>query len=334
MDISVIVPVYNEEQNIPEFLRRTIPILEGLASQFEIIFAMDPSSDRTEEVILERRAEDPRIKLLKFSRRFGQPMATLAGLQYCQGDAAIVIDVDLQDPPELIAEMVAAWRSGYDVVLAKRRSRRGRDAAEALCVVRRIPGDQQDRRGQHPRQHGRFPPVEPAGGQRTLAAEGVPRVPPRDGGPGRLPPNVDSLRSARPIHRPRQLQPLFRLAAHRIERADLLFHLPAVADDPVRFPDCRIVVLPGSRLRHHETVRFSLSDGESHDCDLGPLHGRNPIDLHRHSRGIHRADLRGGAAAAEVHRRFRGGILRRPRRIPRPGGAAARELPATRGIAA
>ena len=125
MDCSVIVPVYNEEKNIPEFLHRTLPILEGITSGFEVIFAMDPSSDRTEDVILNRRSKDPRIKLLKFSRRFGQPMATLAGLQYCQGEAAIVIDVNLQDPPELIREMVAQWRNGCDVVMAQRRSRSG-----------------------------------------------------------------------------------------------------------------------------------------------------------------------------------------------------------------
>jgi dolichol-phosphate mannosyltransferase len=132
MELSVIVPVYKEERNIPEFLRRTVPILEGITGDFEIIFAMDPSPDRTEEVILDERSREPRIKLLKFSRRFGQPMATLAGLQYCRGEAAIVIDVDLQDPPELIREMVAQWRSGYDVVMAQRRRRTGETLVKRL----------------------------------------------------------------------------------------------------------------------------------------------------------------------------------------------------------
>ena len=153
MDLSVIVPVYNEEKNIPEFLHRTLPILEGIAASFEIIFAMDPSSDRTEEVILDQRSKDRRIKLLKFSRRFGQPMATLAGLQYCQGDAAIVINVNLQDPPELIREMVARWRE---------RLRRGdgptaqpdrRNLGQTHRVLLGIPVDQQGRRGQYPSQH-------------------------------------------------------------------------------------------------------------------------------------------------------------------------------------
>ena len=125
MLLSIVVPVYKEEKNIPEFLRQIRPILAGLKEDHEIIFAMDPSPDRTEEVILEARAADQRIKLLKFSRRFGQPMAILAGLHYSRGDAVIVIDVDLQDPPELVAAMVAKWHEGYEVVLPQRRQRTG-----------------------------------------------------------------------------------------------------------------------------------------------------------------------------------------------------------------
>jgi dolichol-phosphate mannosyltransferase len=125
MLLSIVVPVYREEKNIPEYLRRVRPILSGVTEDYEIIFALDPSPDRTEAVILEARASDLRIKLLEFSRRFGQPMATLAGMQYSRGDAVIVMDVDLQDPPELITEMVAKWREGYDVVLPQRRQRTG-----------------------------------------------------------------------------------------------------------------------------------------------------------------------------------------------------------------
>lgn len=125
MLLSLVVPVYREEKNIPEFLGRLRPILSRVTEDYEIIFSMDPSPDRTEEVILEQRAKDQRIRLLKFSRRFGQPMATLAGLEYSTGDAAIVMDVDLQDPPELVEEMVAKWREGFDVVLPQRRARTG-----------------------------------------------------------------------------------------------------------------------------------------------------------------------------------------------------------------
>jgi glycosyltransferase involved in cell wall biosynthesis len=125
MLLSLVVPVYREEKNIPEFIRRISPILASITQDYEIIFSMDPSPDRTEEVILELRSEDPRIKLLKFSRRFGQPMASLAGMQYSAGDAIIVMDVDMQDPPELIREMVQKWQEGYDVVLPQRTRRTG-----------------------------------------------------------------------------------------------------------------------------------------------------------------------------------------------------------------
>lgn len=123
--LSVVVPVYNEEENVPAFLRRMRAVLDGLGCDAEIVFAMDPSTDRTKEVILRERAADPRVKLLEFTRRFGQPAATLAGLRWASGDASVVIDCDLQDPPELLPELVAKWREGYHVVYAQRRSRKG-----------------------------------------------------------------------------------------------------------------------------------------------------------------------------------------------------------------
>jgi polyisoprenyl-phosphate glycosyltransferase len=125
MQISIVVPVYREESNVPEFVRRLTPILETITSDFEIIFALDPSPDRTEDVILEAHARDSRIKLLRFSRRIGQPMATLGGLYYSTGQAVIVMDVDLQDPPELVPQLIARWREGFDVVYAQRRNRKG-----------------------------------------------------------------------------------------------------------------------------------------------------------------------------------------------------------------
>jgi polyisoprenyl-phosphate glycosyltransferase len=123
--VSVVVPVYKEEGNIDEFLRRVCPLLDAITKDWEVVFALDPSPDRTEEKIVDARCKDDRIKLLAFSRRFGQPMATLAGLQYAKGDAVIVMDVDLQDPPELITTMVEKWCDGYDVVYAQRRTREG-----------------------------------------------------------------------------------------------------------------------------------------------------------------------------------------------------------------
>jgi dolichol-phosphate mannosyltransferase len=122
--ISVIVPVYREEANIRPFLARLEPVLEKIGA-YEILFCLDPSPDRTEDVILQEIARNPRIGLLVFSRRFGQPNAVAAGLRMCRGESCVVIDVDLQDPPEIITPLYEKFREGYDVVCAKRRSRQG-----------------------------------------------------------------------------------------------------------------------------------------------------------------------------------------------------------------
>ena len=124
-DLSVVVPVYKEETNIQPFLQRMEATLKGLGQSYEIIFCLDPSPDRTELVILQEIERNPNIKLLVFSRRFGQPAATMAGLLFCCGASCVVIDVDLQDPPELIPEMHGKLQDGYEVVYAKRRSRKG-----------------------------------------------------------------------------------------------------------------------------------------------------------------------------------------------------------------
>ena len=124
-DISVVTPVYKEEGNIRPFLDRLEKVLNSITREYEIIFCLDPSPDRTEEVIMEEINRNPNIKLIVFSRRFGQPAATMAGILTCNGKACVVIDVDLQDPPELVTDMYAKFREGYEVVYAKRRSRKG-----------------------------------------------------------------------------------------------------------------------------------------------------------------------------------------------------------------
>ena len=123
--LSIVIPVFNEEENLPEFFRRAIPVIEGVSKDYEIIFVMDPCKDRTEEILRARASEDPKVKVIKFSRRFGQAMAILAGCQYSRGDAVIVMDVDLQDPPELIPDMWREYQSGYDVVMLQRVTRDG-----------------------------------------------------------------------------------------------------------------------------------------------------------------------------------------------------------------
>ena len=133
-DLSVVVPVYKEEANISPFLQRIEAVLKHLGGSYEIIFCLDPGPDRTEQVIVEEINRNPNIKLLVFSRRFGQPSATMAGLLLCGGAACAVIDVDLQDPPELLPEMHARLQEGYEVVYAKRRSRKGETATKRVVA--------------------------------------------------------------------------------------------------------------------------------------------------------------------------------------------------------
>ena len=121
--LSVVVPVYNEADGIPFFIQEVRKVLRQTSLEYEVIFAADPSTDATEHVLQELTRADPRIKYLLFSRRIGQPLAIIAGLSFSTGEAAIVMDVDLQDPPELILQMVRKWQEGYDVVIPQRRTR-------------------------------------------------------------------------------------------------------------------------------------------------------------------------------------------------------------------
>jgi glycosyltransferase involved in cell wall biosynthesis len=123
--LSIVVPAYNEQDNIRLVHSRLSGALDDLDLDWELIFSVDPCTDRTEDLIMQLCDEDSRVKMLRFSRRFGQPMATIAGLEASSGDAVVVVDCDLQDPPELIPELVASWFEGYDVVYAQRRTRAG-----------------------------------------------------------------------------------------------------------------------------------------------------------------------------------------------------------------
>jgi dolichol-phosphate mannosyltransferase len=133
--LSVVIPVYNEQENVPRVYDRLVQALAELDLSWELIFAVDPCTDRTEQIIIELCARDSRVKMLRFSRRFGQPMATIAGLEAASGDAVVVVDCDLQDPPELIPELVARWLEGYDVVYAQRRTRAGETLAKRIVAA-------------------------------------------------------------------------------------------------------------------------------------------------------------------------------------------------------
>ncbi len=121
--ISLVVPIFNEEENLPELRRRGAAALDSTGEAWEIIFVNDGSRDSSAELIRKFHAEDLRLKLVNLSRNFGHQPAVTAGIHHASGDCVILIDGDLQDPPEAIPEMVAQWKKGFAVVLGERRSR-------------------------------------------------------------------------------------------------------------------------------------------------------------------------------------------------------------------
>jgi dolichol-phosphate mannosyltransferase len=121
--LSVIIPVYNEANNIKELATRLNQTLAGLPEDWEVLFINDGSRDGSWEMLEGLAKTDKRIKLINFSRNFGHQNALAAGIDHCQGKAAIIMDGDLQDPPELIPELFAKWKQGYHVVYAQRTSR-------------------------------------------------------------------------------------------------------------------------------------------------------------------------------------------------------------------
>lgn len=125
VELSVVLPVLNEEANIPEVYRRLVAVLPAAVSSFEIIFVDDGSTDRTWPMIGELAGADARVKGVSFSRNFGHQMAFAAGLEHAAGDAVVIMDADLQDPPELLPELIARWREGNDIVYAVRAGREG-----------------------------------------------------------------------------------------------------------------------------------------------------------------------------------------------------------------
>ncbi len=122
---SIVAPVFNEEQTLPEFYRRTRAVMDALDGPCELVLVFDGSRDRSPEIGRELRAQDPRIKIINFSRNFGHQIAITAGIDYAEGDAVIIIDSDLQDPPEVIFELVEKWKQGCQIIYAQREARKG-----------------------------------------------------------------------------------------------------------------------------------------------------------------------------------------------------------------
>lgn len=122
---SIIIPVYNEEVVISQTYQRLKQVMDSTRESYELIFVNDGSSDHTLELIKSIQDQDDKVRLISFSRNFGHQIAITAGMDYALGEAVVVIDADLQDPPELILKLAAKWKEGYDVVYAKRTRRKG-----------------------------------------------------------------------------------------------------------------------------------------------------------------------------------------------------------------
>ena len=124
-DLSVVIPIYNEEDNIMLLHSRLSAVLAGMQIGYELLFINDGSRDRSIQLLKDLAAKDPRVKYIDFSRNFGHQVAVSAGLDNTSGEAVVIMDADLQDPPELIPQLYQKYRDGYEVVYARRRSREG-----------------------------------------------------------------------------------------------------------------------------------------------------------------------------------------------------------------
>ncbi|WP_410513412.1 glycosyltransferase family 2 protein [Paenibacillus sp. BR2-3] len=122
---SVIIPMFNEEEVVAHTYDRLKKVMDGCGEPYELLFVNDGSRDRTVEIMREISSRDENVKLIDFSRNFGHQVAITAGMDYSEGQAVVVIDADLQDPPEVILQMIAKWKEGYEVVYAKRLKRHG-----------------------------------------------------------------------------------------------------------------------------------------------------------------------------------------------------------------
>ena len=125
VDISVIIPIYNEEEILPELYERLTKTISQLSASYELLFLNDGSRDRSLMELVHLSEKDPHVFYVNFSRNFGHQIAVTAGLDYCRGKAVVIIDGDLQDPPEVITELYAKYKEGFDVVYAQRLKRKG-----------------------------------------------------------------------------------------------------------------------------------------------------------------------------------------------------------------
>ena len=132
---SIVAPAINEEDTLPHFYERVVAVMEQVGEPFEVVLINDGSSDGTFRVMRALHERDPRVRVVDFSRNFGHQIAISAGLDYARGDAVIIIDSDLQDPPEVIPQLIARWKAGVEVVYAQRPRRTGETRFKLLTAA-------------------------------------------------------------------------------------------------------------------------------------------------------------------------------------------------------
>lgn len=132
---SIVAPVFNEEETLPHFYERVVQVMEQLGESFEIVFVNDGSRDRSYQILRDLNQRDPRVRALDFSRNFGHQVAISAGLDHARGKAVVILDSDLQDPPEVILQMAARWKDGAEVVYAQRTRRSGETAFKLVTAA-------------------------------------------------------------------------------------------------------------------------------------------------------------------------------------------------------
>lgn len=131
---SIVAPIFNEEGNIPVLYTRIQQVMDSTGEPWELILVNDGSRDQSPALIAELAAKDPRVKTINFARNFGHQTAVTAGIDFASGEAVVLIDADLQDPPELILEMIERWKAGYEVVYAVREKREGESFFKVLTA--------------------------------------------------------------------------------------------------------------------------------------------------------------------------------------------------------
>lgn len=131
---SIVAPIYNEVETLPHFYERVMKVMEGLEEPFELVLINDGSHDGSYQIMRELHEKDPRVRVIDFSRNFGHQIAISAGLDFARGQAVVIIDSDLQDPPEVIPSLIARWKAGAEVVYAQRSSRKGETRFKLLTA--------------------------------------------------------------------------------------------------------------------------------------------------------------------------------------------------------